>query len=418
MLPSTNGSLACQCPPGMAMVTVGGFSSCQNCTPGTYSSSAGNELCTSCASHWDDVVRSGGPEGAISPDQCVCHGAEDGLSPLQAADGTTKCLCAPGAEMIVQGDDPICRACEAGKFSTAASNVPCIDCVSHWQDSYRSGGPPGSSSADQCACGDGTELQWVNGSFKCRCPLGQALTDVDGVTSCVHCAVGSFSDVVGNELCVRCSTYFEDVFRDHTAAAGATSPDNCTCRPTFVLGQAHSSNDGHGAAQSGELSSRVQCHCPENSEISADGSTCQLCPEGEVSGLEDLTCYRPSDAAPSWLYPVAYTCGGLVGLALLAGAAIGLWRLYCLWASARKAAAEQQKALEARLLRCVEMMCDLYHPVVFIRFSTFRSLGALRPHEELLAANCLHHCHTYAELVPFVKQYATVFFSHQVCTIS
>ena len=63
--------------------------------------------------------------------------------------------------------------------------------------------------------------------------------------------------------------------------------------------------------------------------------------------------------------------------------------------------------------RCVDQMTQVFHPVIFVKFSTFRSQGKLLAHEALLAANHLHHCHTHAELQTFIQGNATAFFSHR-----
>ena len=104
--------------------------------------------------------------------------------------------------MVVDGDSTYCSACAEGTFSDAAGNEPCASCALFWADSYRTAGPVGATSADQCRCAlGGFELLGEEGEEpKCRCPKGQNLVVAGDEASCVACTSGTFSDSFGNEV--------------------------------------------------------------------------------------------------------------------------------------------------------------------------------------------------------------------------
>ena len=163
-----------------------------------------------------------------------------------------------------------------------------------------------------------------------------------------------------------CHDFWGDEYRDTTVFKGANSSDQCVCDATH--------------------------------EPPASGSTC---PDPDESNF--FVTY-------AWMWQTAIAIGAF---GLLVSCAIALRRLRRAWVRAKKAEVEERKLTRARLEKCIEMMSELYHPVVFLRYDTFRDQGALKSHETMMAAGHLWICHTYEDLLLFGRKHATVFFSHQ-----
>ena len=122
-----------------------------DCTEGTYNPLVGQDLGTACIKCPEFSTS---PASSTSINDCTCN---DGFVQTVLADGSAKCECAPGKEII---NGMRCDPCQYGSYKTELANSKCTECGS---DVYSSEHPLGamqflttaqlgSTKPEECVC--------------------------------------------------------------------------------------------------------------------------------------------------------------------------------------------------------------------------------------------------------------------------
>ena len=194
----------------------GKFNSCKDCDPGTYSQERGVSSCTKC------------PAGFATDKTSAAHKCHPCVSGKASAEGKAfcteckqgyytsgkKCLKCAGGQYQNQNDQPSCKKCAAGKFSTAIGRTDestCKNCpvglVSEAGDTSCSvlvcaaGKFKVGNECSNCAVG---KFQDSTDQTSCKdCPAGKH-QDSEGQTSCKDCLGGTSQPNTGQENCEDC----------------------------------------------------------------------------------------------------------------------------------------------------------------------------------------------------------------------
>jgi hypothetical protein len=186
--------------------------------------------------------------------------------------------CKPG-EKIVDGGEPVCQQCEAGKFSNTTNALQCSKCQKgRYSES-------GASTCTKCIVG---KYQNLEAQFECIACNVNTYAEVEGKVNCDICKPGSYSEKTGQ---IRCQFCAEGQFRK----AGETRCEKCP--------QGTSTNNTNGG----------ECKTCSNGKYSnMEGSaSCKLCPKGEFSfgtGNPITSCNKCVAGKQSGKKPGAASC--------------------------------------------------------------------------------------------------------------
>ena len=173
--------------------------------------------------------------------------------------------------------------------------------------------------------------------------------------------------------------------------------------------------------------SAAACDCPDNEFKSNITDTCTACPSGQTKppspsrplvsfAAETMwqgflnTCEVDSSQAKVDPVPIIAGCGGGLLMLLLGFIA------YKLIARYRQAVADSQAYgawLETQVDNALANVNKLGFCVCFLPLSALKSAGRLPAHEELRNTGLLRMLDTYEQVIAFIEQHPTVFFSHQ-----
>ena len=276
MLTITDGAtsaLDCVCKAGFGLKNA----VCQQCVPGQFKASPGNETCSPCpAGEFSNVTAATAcltcPANTFSlQGEAECSACRDFS---QSPPGTTSgadCSCNAGFELGLG-----CEACSAGKYKpTVSSEDACTACA----DNKIS--PVASISVDACVCNAG--FTGPDGAAACTaCDAGTYKAAI-GSAECVDCGPDTYSDTLASTECTVC-------IANSSAAAGSDSVADCACDISFVRQEL----DGEPvcvACDAGKYASANECvDCAPGSVSAAGAIECVSCGSGETSIAPFVEC--------------------------------------------------------------------------------------------------------------------------------
>mmetsp|Transcript_236 Transcript_236/g.776 ORF Transcript_236/g.776 Transcript_236/m.776 type:complete len:842 (+) Transcript_236:74-2599(+) len=249
------------------------------------------------------------------------------------------------------------------------------------------------------SCDEGTGAD--AGSAAC-CRLGQSFNG----SACVACSPGTYG-IIGTDGLAECTA----------------CPATCTIPGLVVTPATCSGVTGCADASA----SAAACDCPDNEFKSNITDTCTACPSGQTKppspsrplvsfAAETMwqgflnTCEVDSSQAKVDPVPIIAGCGGGLLMLLLGFIA------YKLIARYRQAVADSQAYgawLETQVDNALANVNKLGFCVCFLPLSALKSAGRLPAHEELRNTGLLRMLDTYEQVIAFIEQHPTVFFSHQ-----
>lgn len=219
----------------------------------------------------------------------VCHKCPKGTTSAPASVGRLSCnRCDRGRFSRFSGDR--CRPCPINTYADGFGNFECKPCPAGWvsrrgQDTCLIC-PVGqfldrNNACERCPPGTGSGT--VN-SKKCKpCAKGSARSFQDG--PCQLCDPGYFAETEGQQRCRFCPI---KMYQSSRAA------DQCFACPTRA--KAGGRNATHCFFE-GDMAER---NCPPGQGTTADGTKCEECPAGTISGSARAT---PCEECPGNLIP-------------------------------------------------------------------------------------------------------------------
>jgi hypothetical protein len=247
LLAQSDNSSECVCNPGFFMAD----GSCVPCVAGYY-----------CPGFYADANT---PQRRMLSEGNDIVPCPDNSSSIMGADEINMCLCNSGFTALTCSQppcDPLCTACEPGKYKTVVSNV--VDCEPCPVNTY-------SASPQECSSCPNSTFSPLGSSevTSCISPCDSGYTGPAG--NCTACEAGTYKEASGSMPCTRCP-------EGHISGFGAM---NCTaCVPGKY-------------APSNSASSCIWCEIGKYSNASAASSaaTCQYCPPGKYSDSTSSNIY-------------------------------------------------------------------------------------------------------------------------------
>ena len=232
-------SAACLCKPGYYLSNTSQM--CERCNTGTYKTSAGDGVCTSCSGG-----RTTAGTGATADTQCVCPSGQNWNGTIcvtcspYAVWSNNQCQCKAG----YTGNGTTCTPCGQGTYKSSTGTGTCTACPA---GTYQNG-----TGKTQCiGCGGGriTDSAGSTASTACKCPSGTRWSG----SSCVqctthdHCAAGTYCN---NGTCSACGA-------GHSCGCSWCSNGNGGC---FSLDQwCKRNSDGNYSAMDGNKCGKGTC---------------------------------------------------------------------------------------------------------------------------------------------------------------
>ena len=163
-----------------------GATTCDSCSPGTFTNATGQTSCTSCGlgQFQDDA-------GATTCDSC-------NPGSFTNATGQTTCTSCGLGKFQDDSGATTCDSCNPGTFTNTTGATICSSCgVGQFQDDT------GATTCDSCDAGS---FSSTTGASTCSsCAAGQ-YQPATGATTCLGCDPGTFSSTIGSSACSTCST--------------------------------------------------------------------------------------------------------------------------------------------------------------------------------------------------------------------
>lgn len=291
------------CTPGY-FTSLAGQAECEECPVGKYSNSSGSTFCFSCdVGMYNDLTG-----------KTICNPCDVGT--FADDKGSFECTNCEIGTFADRNQSSSCTACPAGKVQPASGSSTCNNCTEGWYIGSKGEGVcvvcsvgrfSDSKGATECdSCEPGT-YQNVAGKSSCKnCTLGSA-TRSFGQALCSECEAGEYADVTGLTTCLKCET---GKTSSKVGSKGASSCTNCTVgRFVGAKGQSvclqcsvgtFSPSSGASfclACEVGKFSQypgRSTCtDCPVGRFTMATGAlSCEDCPSGSFTNVTGSTTCR------------------------------------------------------------------------------------------------------------------------------
>lgn len=301
----------CVCNEGYA--AGASWAPCVACLPGTYKTTAGDEVCNNCPG--------GSHQPASGATVCIACNAHSAPPIHNAQPDLTVCVCNAGftlATPLATAANPACVGCAANTYKTSAGAHVCSGCGANAASPNASTSPAGclcnqgfaghsaSTGPAVCsACAAGTYKETVANVQCVLCPANMyspsqsdAVGDcfcnagytphADG--ACAACVPGTFKPLAGSALCEDCAAdtynplYAQTVCRacyaDAQSVQASTSQGQCQCNTGYAL--RYPDSDACTACVAGKYADELgqaQCKlCPTDSYTDQEASAaCQPC---------------------------------------------------------------------------------------------------------------------------------------------
>jgi len=212
---STNKS-ACVC----AIGSSPDGDSCTPCGEGTYKSTTGSAVCTSCPPHSQSLTASS------SSDSCMCNMGYFGVN------GKTCSACPSGtfkSTVAVDADETACTRCLAGTYSVNSAQMSSSACANCVAGKYSAAvGAKLENTCQICPTDTPNSATGSNEALDCIADCPEGMTGSGG--ACTPCPADSFKNVSGDAACEACPANTQSLAQART----------CLCNPGYTLSQSGS----------------------------------------------------------------------------------------------------------------------------------------------------------------------------------
>ena len=287
----------CDCPEGQGF---NGDNECEECAVGHFAEANECKLCG------ENEIQSAAASTLCTPCEGIKISNED----------HTECVCPAGQELDENGDcaecqpgtyenEGKCEPCEAGKVQPGTKQTSCTACT---------GGSVPNELLTVCECPGGQHFDGDNNCIDCEA----GTYEKDG--ACEPCTDGKVQGTAGSTECVACTNGkvanedLTDCVCQNGEGVNATTGDCETCEAGT-----HSENSACVECEAGSVQSspgqvectacpgekvpnadKTDCECPEGTELSEDGDTCDGCKPGEYEKDEDCVPCEEGKVQPGY----------------------------------------------------------------------------------------------------------------------
>jgi hypothetical protein len=287
-------------------------SECTVCEPGTYKTSPGNQICTSC-----NVGTFGLLSGAVSAG--VCEDCPSFTTSNAGSGSKLNCFCLKGYTAIANGI--ACTGCVQGSFKPTDGIGSCTNCPESSYSLTQNASTPlaclacpqstvspfGSDALLDCICIAGYTA--ASNGVSCNACIAGTYKPLTGVGDCTKCPVKTYSNITASNdisFCKQCITNTNSV-------EGTTNANGCICDPGYsgnhggpclscgigtwcYGGELHDCTATNPFMTSAAQSGSVQdCKCGPGS-TTYNINSCAACPAGSYCPGNDVIHLCPQDS--------------------------------------------------------------------------------------------------------------------------
>jgi hypothetical protein len=295
------GSISYQ-PCAAGTYSVGGVTTCTNCSLGTYIGSEGASSCLSCqAGYFANTTGLSkcsaclaGLFSQFGASQCsLCSNGTYSLSSASQycvscdlgkyvnTSGSTSCLLCQKGYFSSKSGSSTCQICGPGTFSSNDGSANCLQCSQGTASNVS-----GATSCSQCPRGSVPDLNSGDAGFTfCRSCSSGFYIDLPGQIACKQCPKGKYSDSSGSTTCYSCSS------GTFSSQDGSSDCSSCT-GGYFAAGLAN-----------------VACSSCDIGRYSlSNASSCTDCPNGTFQSLPSQTYCHGCDLGSSNAFSGQVNC--------------------------------------------------------------------------------------------------------------